>query len=82
MRHPRPSRFCFQTVFIDLPLQCILRDRDSVGWVLSFFHPIKHQMSGIVIVDGRVERWVSTGQLRIVEETNEVEFAKFLLEAM
>jgi hypothetical protein len=80
MRHPRPSRYCFQTVFRDLPLQCILRDHDSFSWCLSFFHPAKHQMSGIIIGEDRVIKWLAAGQLCMIEEANEVEFAKFLLE--
>jgi hypothetical protein len=37
-------------------------------------------MSGIIIGDEHIEKWVSAGQLCVVEETNEVELAKFLLE--
>ena len=80
MRHPRPARLYRQTIWHDLPNQCILRDHNSISWVLSFFHPAKHRMSGIIIGDEHIEKWVSAGQLCVVEETNEVELAKFLLE--
>jgi hypothetical protein len=78
MRHPRPSRYCFQSVFTDLPTHCLLKDHNSQDWLLCFFQQVK--VGGIIIGPEHINKWTQAGKLHEVDTTNEVEYAKFLLE--